>query len=188
MNRDQAIQLLHEYVTNDALIRHMRSVEAAMAHYARRFGQDEHTWRLTGLLHDFDYERFPNPPDHTREGAKILRARGLDEEIIAAILSHAHWNSDEYPRNTPLRKTLFAVDELCGFIYACALVRPERLAGMKAKSVRKKMKTTAFAAAVSRDDITNGAELLGIPLDEHIEECITAMSSITKELGLESKS
>ena len=120
----------------------------------------------------------------SREGAKILREHGVDEEIISAILSHADWNIEQYPRDTPLRKTLFAVDELCGFIYAAALVRPQRLVGMKAKSIRKKMKQKSFAAAVSRDDIVAGAESLDIPLDEHINECITALSTETDALGL----
>ena len=184
MDRAAAMELLRQYVTNEALIRHMLSVEAAMGHYAKRFGQDETSWRMVGLLHDFDYERFPNPPDHTREGAKILREHGVSEEIVSAILSHADWNIEEYPRDTPLRKTLFAVDELCGFIYAAALVRPDRLAGMKAKSIRKKMKQKSFAAAVSREDIAAGAELLDIPLDEHINECIAAMSAETDALAL----
>ena len=185
MDRAQALETLREYVSNEALVRHMLAVEAAMAHYARRFGEDEEKWRITGLLHDFDYEKWPEPPQHSREGAKILRERGVDEEIVSAILSHAEWNTDEYPRDTLLRKTLFAVDELCGFIHACALVRPEKLKGMKAKSVKKKMKQSSFAAAVSRDDITAGAELLGVPLDEHIEECIQALSTVAPELGLE---
>ena len=184
MDRTEALALLGEYVKSEALVRHMLGVEAAMARYAARFGEDESVWRLTGLLHDFDYERFPEPPAHTREGAKILRRRGVDEEIVGAILSHADWNLDEYPRDTPLRKTLFAVDELCGFIHAVARVRPQRLVGMMAKSVRKKMKQKAFAAAVSRDDITSGAELIGVPLDEHINECIAALSTIAAELGL----
>lgn len=184
MDRAAAVKLLRQYVTNEALIRHMLSVEAAMGHYAKRFGRDETTWRIVGLLHDFDYERYPDPPDHTREGAKILREHGVSEEIISAILSHADWNTEQYPRDTPLRKTLFAVDELCGFIYAAALVRPQRLVEMKAKSIRKKMKQKSFAAAVSRDDIVAGAELLDIPLDEHINECIAAMSAETDALGL----
>jgi putative nucleotidyltransferase with HDIG domain len=185
MDRTEALEILHEHVRSEALIRHMLAVEAAMAHYARRFGEDEELWRVTGLLHDFDYEKWPEPPQHSREGARILRERGVDEEIVSAVLSHAGWNTDEYPRDRPLRKTLFAVDELCGFIHACALVRPERLRGMKAKSVKKKMKQPSFAAAVSRDDISKGAELLGIPLDEHIEECIQALSTVAAELGLE---
>ncbi len=185
MDRTEALEILHEHVKSEALIRHMLAVEAAMAHYARRFGEDEELWRVTGLLHDFDYEKWPEPPQHSREGARILRERGVDEEIVSAVLSHAEWNTDEYPRDRPLRNTLFAVDELCGFIHACALVRPERLKGMKAKSVKKKMKQPSFAAAVSRDDINKGAELLGIPLDEHIEECIQALSTVAAELGLE---
>lgn len=185
MNRDEALALLHEYVKNDALVKHMLAVEAAMAFYANHFGEDENLWRIVGILHDFDYERFPNPPDHTREGAKILRDKGVDETVIGAIMSHAEWNLDEYPRNTPLRKSLFAVDELCGFIVAVALVRPAKLDGMKPSSVKKKMKAKSFAAAVSRDDIHNGAEELGIPLDEHITNCITALSGIKTELGLD---
>ena len=141
-------------------------------------------WGVTGLLHDFDYERWPNPPDHTREGARILRERGVDEEITVAILSHAEWNQNHYPLDRPLRKTLFAVDELCGFITAVAYVRPEKLAGMTASSVRKKMKQKSFAAAVKREDIEKGAELLGLPLDEHIAHVITAMQGIAGELGL----
>jgi len=184
MDRCEAMQLLRDYVKNEALIRHMLAVEAAMGHYARRSGHDDDVWRITGLLHDFDYERWPEPPQHTREGAKILREKGVDEEIVTAILSHADWNSEDCPRDTPLRKTLFAVDELCGFIYAAALVRPDRLQGMKVKSITKKMKQKSFAAAVSRDDITQGAALIGMPLNDHIEQCIQAMSAISDDLGL----
>lgn len=185
MDRDAAMALLREYVKNEALICHMLAIEAAMGHYAKHFGEDEQVWGITGLLHDFDYEKYSESPDHTREGAKILRERGVDEDIVGAILSHADWNLDEYPRDSLMRKTLFAVDELCGFIYATALVRPERLSGMKAKSVRKKMKQKSFAAAVSRDDIVKGAELLGVDLNEHIEACIAAMSTVAGPLGLE---
>lgn len=184
MKRDDALALLSEYVSNAALVRHCLAVESAMVFYARRFGEDEPSWSVTGLLHDFDYERFPNPPDHTREGAKILRQRGVDETIVGAILSHADWNLDEYPRDTPLRKTLFAVDELCGFIYAAALVRPSRIVGMKASSVRKKMKQASFAAAVNRDDIVSGAQLIGIELNDHIQNCITAMTEAADTLEL----
>ena len=185
MDRDEAMALLREYVTNDALIGHMLAVEAAMKHYADHYGEDQAAWSLTGLLHDFDYEKFPTPPDHTREGAKILRQHGVSDEIVGAIMSHADWNLEEYPRDSLLRKTLFAVDELCGFIHAVALVRPDRIRGMKAKSVRKKLKQKSFAAAVSRDDIVNGAELLGTDLNEHIDMCIAAMSTIAGDLGLE---
>jgi putative nucleotidyltransferase with HDIG domain len=184
MNRNDAMKLVQDHVKNEALIRHMVAVEAAMGHYAQKFDEDEHTWRLVGLLHDFDYERFPEPPDHTRKGAEILREHGVDEIVIGAILSHADWNLDDFPRDTLLRRTLFAVDELCGFIYAVALMRPDRMNGLKAKSVKKKLKQKSFAAAVSRDDIVNGAESLGIPIDEHIDECIQAMTSVVDALGL----
>ncbi len=184
MNRDDALTLLHEYVRNDALIKHMLAVESAMGFYARFFEEDEDLWRLVGLLHDFDYERFPNPPEHTREGARILRENGVDEVVVGAVLSHAEWNLDGYPRDTLLRRTLFAVDELCGFIVAVALVRPDRLVGMKPSSVKKKMKAKSFAAAVSRDDIQQGAEILGLSLDEHIANCITALTAIQSDLGL----
>lgn len=184
MDRAAALVLLHEFVKSPALIRHCLAVEAAVAHYAKKLGEDERVWRITGLLHDFDYERFPEPPAHTREGAKILRERGLDDVIVDAILSHADWNLDQYPRDTPLRKTLFAVDELCGFIHAVAVIRPRHFDGLAAKSVKKKLKQKSFAAAVSRDDIQQGAVMVGLDLDEHINECIAAMATIAKELGL----
>lgn len=184
MERDGAWQLLCDFVAADSLRKHCLAVEASMRHYAALGGHDVERWGLVGLLHDFDYERWPEPPHHTREGATILRGRGLDEEIVGAILSHAHWNLDEYPRDTPLRKTLFAVDELSGFIVACALVRPEQLGGMKPKSVTKKLKTPAFAAAVSRDDIQAGAESLGLPLNDHISNCITALQARAELLEL----
>ncbi len=184
MNRQEAWDLLCEYTQSESLRKHALSVEAAMIKYAEHFGQDRDRWSVTGLLHDFDYERWPNPPDHTREGAKILRERGLDEEIVGAILSHADWNQDDYPRDRPIRKALFAVDELCGLITATALVRPGKLDGMTPKSIRKKMKTSAFAASVNRDDIVKGAELLEIELNDHIGHCIAAMQGVAGELGL----
>ncbi|MCO6436388.1 MAG: HDIG domain-containing protein [Phycisphaerae bacterium] len=184
MDRKQAWDILNEYTENPALIRHALCVEAAMRHYARKLGEDEESWAIAGLLHDFDYERWPDPADHTREGSRILREAGCDEEIITAICSHVPWNTEAYPRDRNIRKALFAVDELCGFIYAAALVRPERLRGMSASSITKKMKQKAFAAAVSREDITAGAELLGIPLAEHIENCIAAIQTIEDELEL----
>jgi len=183
MNRLTAWALLHEYTKNPALIRHAQCVEAAMRHYARSMNGDVEQWELAGLLHDFDYERFPEPPQHTREGAKILRAAGCDEEVIGAILSHVDYNPD-FPRDRPIRKTLFACDELCGFIYAAALVRPERLNGMEPKSIVKKMKQKSFAAAVSREDIANGAALLDLSLDAHIANCIAAIQSIAPHVGL----
>jgi putative nucleotidyltransferase with HDIG domain len=184
MTRDEAWTLLTEFTASESLRKHALAVEAAMRHYARRLGENEELWGLTGLLHDFDYERWPNPPEHTRAGARLLRERGVDEEIVGAILSHADWNWADFPLDRPLRKALFAVDELCGFITAVAYVRPEKLAGMAASSVRKKMKQKSFAAAVSREDIEKGAALLGLPLDEHITQVITAMQSAAPALGL----
>lgn len=184
MTREEAWALLCEYSPSDSLQKHGLAVEATMRHYARLVKQDEDQWGVTGLLHDFDYQRWPSVPEHTREGARILRARGVDEEIVGAILSHVPWNLDDYPRDRPIRKTLFAVDELSGFIVACALVRPTRLEGLTPKSVHKKLKTPSFAAAVSRDDIAAGPELVGLPMDEHIENCIHALHSAADSLGL----
>jgi len=178
MNRDEAFLLLNEYTQSESLIGHARSVEAAMRHYAGRMEGDVEQWGLAGLLHDFDYERWPEEPEHTREGAKILRERGVDEEVVGAILSHAKWNQAEYPLDRPIRKALFAVDELCGFIIAVAYVRPTGLEGMKAKSVRKKLKAKNFAAAVSREDIDEGAALLELDLNEHITEVIAALQKM----------
>src|SRR5438552_11957595 len=183
MTRDQALALLKEHTQSESLIKHALAVETAMRHYAMHFGEDTETWSLTGLLHDFDYERWPNPPEHTREGARLLRERGVNEEIVTAILSHAEWNQDQYPLDRPIRKTLFAVDELCGFITAVAYVRPEKLNGMASSSVRKKMKQKSFAASVKREDIEKGAQLLGLTLDEHITHVIAAMQTTAKDLG-----
>ena len=183
MTREQAWNLLCEYTKSESLLKHALAVEAAMRAYAPRFGGDVENWGLTGLIHDFDYERWPNPPDHTRQGAKILREKGFDEEIVGAVLSHAEWNQDEYPLDRPIRKALFAVDELCGFVTAVGYVRPEKLNGMTASSVRKKMKQKSFAAAVKREDIEKGAALLGMTLDDHITTVIGAMQSIAAPLG-----
>lgn len=183
MTRPEALELLHAYTESESLRKHAYAVEASMRAYARKLGEDEERWGLVGLLHDFDYERWPEPPDHTREGAKILRERGVDEEVVEAILSHAEWN--EIPRDTPLKKTLFAVDELSGFITAVAYVRPSRsLAEVDVKAVRKKMKDKAFARAVRREDITEGAALLDVDVDDHIQTCLTALQSIHESLGL----
>jgi len=184
MTRSEAWTILTEFTQSDSLLKHALAVEAAMRHYAPRFGGDPDLWGNIGLIHDFDYERWPNPPDHTREGARILRERGVDEEIVGAMLSHAEWNRDQYPLDRPVRQVLSAVDELCGFIIAVAYVRPERLQGMAPSSVRKKMKQKAFAAAVNRDDIIRGAERLGLPLDEHIQHVIAALQSQATALGL----
>jgi putative nucleotidyltransferase with HDIG domain len=183
MNRTEAWTLLTEYTASESLRKHALAVEAALRHYAPSFDADPDAWGLTGLLHDFDYQRWPDPPDHTRQGAAILRARGADEEMITAILSHAEWNQADHPLDRPLRKVLFAVDELCGFITAVAYVRPDRLNGMTPSSVRKKMKQKSFAAAVRREDIERGAQLLELPLDDHIQHVITALQEIRTGLG-----
>lgn len=183
MTREDNLALLREYTQSDSLIKHMLAVEVAVRAYARKFGEDEEKWATVGLLHDFDYERWPDPPDHPLKGAEILREWGYPDDVIYAIKSHADYLED-CPRVSRLDKTLYACDELCGFITACALVRPTRLEGLKAKSVKKKMKQVSFAAAVNRDDIVNGAEDLGVELNEHIEFCIAAMQSIAAELDL----
>ncbi len=183
MSRSDDLALVREYTQNDSLIKHMLAVEAAVRAYARKFGEDEDKWGSVGLLHDFDYERWPNPPDHPLQGSRILKERGYSNEIIYAIKSHASYLTD-CPRVSRLDKALFACDELCGFITACALVRPNRLEELEAKSVRKKMKQITFAAAVHREDITNGAADLGVDLDEHITFCIAAMRESAAELGL----
>ena len=184
MTRGEAWMLLTEFTQSESLRKHALAVEAAMRHYAAHFGENVDLWSIIGLIHDFDYERWPNPPDHTREGARLLGERGVDEEIIGAILSHAEWNQEQFPLDRPIRKALFAVDELCGFVMAVAYVRPEKLSGMTASSVRKKMKQKSFAAAVKREDIEKGAELLGLSLDEHITHVIAAMQGVAKELEL----
>jgi|TARA_Y100001947_G_scaffold114778_1_gene98976 putative nucleotidyltransferase with HDIG domain len=185
MNRDEAWGLLNEYTESKSLLKHALSVEAAMRHYATKRGEDTEQWGVTGLLHDFDYERWPDIPAHTQEGAKILREHDVDEEIIGAILSHAEWNQGDYPLDRPIRKALFAVDELCGFIVAVAYVRPEKLDGMTPKSVRKKMKAKGFAAAVKREDIVQGAELMEAELNDHIAEVITALQEASSALGFD---
>ena len=181
MKRDDALQLMHEYVQNESLRRHMLAVEAAMRAYAASLDEDIEKWGLVGLLHDFDYERWPNPPDHPTKGSEILRQKQVSDEVIYAILSHADYLSD-YPRRSRLDKALYACDELCGFLVACALVRPERFVGLEPKSVRKKLKNANFAAAVNRSDITRGAEDFGVDLDTHIATCVAALSQISEQL------
>ncbi len=183
MNRQAAYELMCEYTQSDSLRKHMLAVEAAMRAYAQRFDEDVEKWGIVGLLHDFDYERWPNPPDHPLQGAAILAERGYPEDVIYAIKSHADYLPD-CPRLSPLDKTLYACDELAGFITATALVRPEGIRGMKPSSVRKKMKQKSFAAAVNRDDIIQGAADLGVDLDEHIQFVIDAMAARAEELGL----
>jgi len=183
MNREEAWELLCEYTKSDSLRKHALAVEAAMRRYARRFGEDEETWAIVALLHDFDYEIHPTLDEHPQEGAKILRERGVPEEIIESVLSHADHLA--LPRDTLLKKTVYAVDELSGFIIAVALVRPSKsVLDVEPSSVRKKMKDKAFARAVNREDIVKGAELLGIDLNEHISEVIEALKGIADELGL----
>ena len=184
MDRPAAWELLCEYTKNENLRKHALAVEACVRAYARKFGENEEAWGVVGLIHDFDYEVYPNAPDHPLKGSEILKEKGYPDEFRRAILAHADYTG--VPRYTLLAKTLFACDELAGFITACAYVRPDRIASLEAKSVRKRMKDKAFARAVSREDITKGAEELGVPLDEHIAFCIEAMRSIAAELGLDS--
>ena len=183
MNRQSAFELVCEYTQSDSLKNHMLAVEAALRAYAGKFAEDEEKWAIVGLLHDFDYERWPNPPDHPLKGAEILAEHGYPEDVIYAIKSHADYLPD-CPRISLLDKTLYACDELAGFCTAVAKMRPEGIQGMKTKSVRKKMKQKSFAAAVSREDIVRGAEDLGVELNEHIQFVIDAMASIAGELGL----
>jgi putative nucleotidyltransferase with HDIG domain len=181
--REEAYALLTEYTKNENLVKHALAVEAAMRWYARRFGDDEDEWGVVGLLHDFDYERYPTAEDHPFRGAEILRERGVDERLVRTILSHADHTG--VPRDTVMAKALFAVDELTGFITAVALVRPsKKVEEVKPKSVKKKMKDKAFARAVSREDIREGARLLDLELDEHIQNVTDAMTSIAPDLGL----
>ncbi len=188
MKHDTALALMHEYTASDALRKHMYAVEGAMRAYARRYGEDEETWGLVGLLHDFDYERYPNhehsPTEgHPSHGVRVLRERGIPEPQCEAILGHASYTG--VARTTQLAKTLFAVDELCGFLVACALVRPSRSLGdLTVKSVKKKLKDKAFARGVNREEVRQGAEELGVPLEEHIEFVIQALRPIEDRLGL----
>ena len=184
MDRNDAFALVCQYTQSDGLRKHMLAVEAAMRAYARKLGEDEEKWGIVGLLHDFDYERWPNPPDHPLQGAKILAERGYPHDVIYAIKSHADYLPD-CPRVSRLDKTLYACDELAGFCMAVAMVRPAGMCGMKAKSVQKKMKQKAFAAAVNREDIKRGTEELGVDLAEHIQFVIDAMAEISDQLGFE---
>ena len=179
---DDALALFHEWTETESLRRHAYAVEAAMEHYAKLFDEDVETWRITGLLHDMDYEKHPTPEEHPFVGTKELRERGYPKEVIEAILGHATYSG--VPRETRLAKTLFAVDELAGFITAVAYVRPTKLEGMKVRSVKKKLKDKAFAAAVSRDDIRQGAEELGVDLNDHIAHIIAGMQARADRLGL----
>jgi putative nucleotidyltransferase with HDIG domain len=183
MNREKAWQTVCEFVQSDGLRKHMLAVEACMVAYARKYGEDEEKWAVTALLHDFDWEVHPQAPDHPMKGEPILAERGVSEEIRRAILSHANYSG--VPRESLLEKSLFACDELAGFLTACAYVKPGRsIAEVEVKSVRKKLKDKAFARAVNRDDVINGAAEMGLDLDEHIAFCIEAMKDRAASLGL----
>jgi putative nucleotidyltransferase with HDIG domain len=185
MKRSDAYALLCEYVTNLSLRRHCIAVEVAMRAYARKLGHDEETWGIVGLLHDFDYERWPDAPDHPLKGSEILRANGYPEEVIACILSHADYLSDRYPRRTPMEKGLYACDEITGLVTATAILRPSGIGDLSASSVMKKMKAKGFAKGVNRDDVIRGAADFGVELNTHIQFVIDAMKARAAELGLE---
>ena len=182
VTREEAWELLNEYNKNPNLIKHALAVEAAMRHYAKIYDEDTELWGIVGLIHDFDYEKNDTEETHAFAGAKILREKGWPEEIVTGLLAHTPHTGE--PQDTLLKKCIFAVDELAGFIVACSLVRPDKIDGLKAKSVKKRMKDKAFARQVSRDDIRRGAELLELDLAEHIENVIVAMRGIREELGL----
>jgi putative nucleotidyltransferase with HDIG domain len=180
--RDQAWETLTKYTQSEALRRHALAVEAAVGAYARKFGEDEELWRVTALLHDFDYEMHPTLDRHPEDGAPILREEGYPEEVVDGVLSHAEHLG--LPRDTLMKRTLFACDELSGFIHACGLVRPDGIDTLEPKSVRKKLKQPSFAAGVNRDDVVKGAEELGVDLNEHIAFVTEALRPIAAELGL----
>jgi putative nucleotidyltransferase with HDIG domain len=180
--RDQAWETLTRYTKSESLLRHALAVEASTRFYARKFGEDEELWGVVALLHDFDYEIHPTLDQHPQNGAPILREEGYPEEVVEGVLSHAEHLG--LPRDTLLKKTLFACDELSGFVHACGLVRPTGLDGLEPKSVKKKLKQPSFAAGVNRDEVQQGADLLEIDLDEHIRNVIAALHPIARELGL----
>lgn len=180
MTKDKALEILKEFTKTESLLKHAYAVAASMKFYAEKFGEDVGKWESVGLLHDFDYESFPD--NHPQKGKEILEQRGVEPDIIRAIQSHADYTG--VTRDSKMEKTLFAVDELSGFVVAAAYVRPEKLKGMEPKSVKKKLKDKAFAAKVSREDIYNGATELGIDLDEHIKNVIEALTKVAGELGI----
>lgn len=188
MDYQQALDLMQEYTESSALRKHMYAVEAAMRAYATKFGADEEKWGTVGLLHDFDYERYPNDAqsateEHPSTGVNILRERGVEEDILTAIMGHAHYTGVK--RETEMAKTLFSVDELCGFLVACALVRPSRsFSDLKVKSVKKKLKDKGFARAVNREEIAQGAADLAVDFDQHVTFVIEALRPIEARLGL----
>jgi putative nucleotidyltransferase with HDIG domain len=182
VTRERAWETLTRYTKSEALLRHALAVEASVRAYARKFGEDEELWGVTALLHDFDYEIHPTLDKHPQDGAPILREEGYPEVVIEGVLSHAEHLA--MPRDTPLKKTLFACDELSGFIHACGLVRPDGIETLEPKSVKKKLKQPSFASGVNRADVYEGAEALGVELDEHIAFVVAAMRPIAGELGL----
>ena len=188
MTRDEGLALMHEHTQSPSLRQHMLAVEAAMRAYATKAGEDVEAWGLAGLLHDYDYERYPNPEHSPTEGHPAwgvgqLREKGVPEPICRAILGHGSYTG--VPRDTPMAKTLFAVDELCGFLVACALVRPSKsFSDLEVSSVKKKLKDKAFARGVNRDEVRQGAEELGVPLDDHITFCIQALRPVEATLSL----
>jgi len=183
MTRNQALVLVRQHVKNENLVKHMLAVEAAMAWYANHFNQDQELWRVVGLLHDFDWEIHPTLEEHPQKGAAILRSRGVSEEIIEIILSHADHTG--LPRDTLVKKALFACDEITGLITTTALVRPsKKLADVTVKSIKKKWKDKAFARGVNRGDVESGARDLGIELWQHVANVLVAMQSISDDLGL----
>ena len=184
MDRQSALNVVEEHAKTDSLRKHLLAVEACMRAYARAAGEDDETWGLAGLVHDFDWEVCPTPEDHPTYGAEILRSRGFSEEIVKAVLSHG--NHTGVPRETAMERTLFACDELSGFVTAVALVRPNKsLSDVSVRSVRRKMKDKSFAKSVNRDDIVQGAQELGTELDEHIEFIIEALRPVAAHLGLQ---
>ena len=182
MNRQEALNLLYEYTKTDSLRKHALAVEAAMRAYARKSGVDEEKWGIVGLLHDFDYEMYPQVPDHPMKGQEVLAQRGYPDDVRRAIISHVpHMN---VPRDSPMAKTLFGCDELCGFIVACSLVRPNKIADLEAASVKKKLKDKAFARTVSREDIYQGIAEMQVDMNEHIQFVINALKGVAGEIGV----
>lgn len=178
----EALNLMHEYTKSDALRKHMYAVEVAMRAYAKKFSEDEEKWAITGILHDFDYEQYPNAPEHPIKGAEILSEKGCPEDIITAILGHASYTNT--PRESLMAKVLFACDELCGFITAVAIIRPNKISDLETSSIKKKLKDKAFAKNVSREDIELGINELGVSFDNHIKFVIEAMKGDKERLGL----
>ncbi len=182
MDRTTALQLLHEYTKTDSLRKHALAVEAAMRAYAEKFGENQDEWGIVGLLHDFDYEKHQDVPDHPMKGSEILASHGYPENLRRVIVSHVP--AMNVPRDSLMAKTLFACDELCGFLIACALVRPNKLVDLGASSVRKKLKDKAFARTVSREDILKGVEEMQVDFDEHVQFVVNALRKISTDLGL----